>query len=123
MNKAWLNYNQNNKAYARQNRKNPTKCEGLVWHIILKNSKLWVKFMRQKMIGNYITDLYCKELKLVIEIDWSSHDNKFMYDQKRKFYLESLWFIVLNYTDEQITKNLDWVRFDIQKHVFELTPN
>jgi len=50
MNKSRKNYNKENKKYARVNRKNPTKCEGLVWHMVLKNKNIGVKFTRQKMI-------------------------------------------------------------------------
>jgi very-short-patch-repair endonuclease len=50
MKKSWQNYSHENKNYARKNRKNPTKCEGLVWHMILKNRNVGVKFTRQKMI-------------------------------------------------------------------------
>jgi len=115
------NYNQNNKNYARENRKNSTKCEGLIWHMILKNKNLWVKFMRQRTIWNYIVDFYCKELKLIIEIDWESHNYKVSYDEKRKKYLEEIWFKVLVYTDDQVLANLNWVvediKFQISKYI------
>jgi very-short-patch-repair endonuclease len=118
------NYNQNNKNYARINRKNPTKCEGLVWHMVLKNKNLGVKFIRQKMIWNYIVDFYCKDLKLVIEVDWESHNYKSNYDLERKNYLQNLWLKVLVYTDEQVLNNLKWVFEDIKHNIEQnTTPN
>ena len=124
MNKNRQNYNKENVIYARVNRKNPTKCEGLVWHMILKNKNLGVKFIRQKMIWNYIVDFYCKELKLVIEIDGESHNYKYNYDQKRKKYLQSLWLKILIYTDEQVLNNLKWVFEDIKYNIEQnTTPN
>ncbi len=76
--------------------------------------------MRQKMIWNYIVDFYCKDLNLVIEIDWESHNYKVSYDEKRNKYLEEKWFKVLVYTDEQVLGNLEWVaediKFQISKH-------
>lgn len=120
MKKSRINYNQQNKNHAIENRKNPTKSESLVWNMILKNNRLWVKFMRQRMIWNYIVDFYCKDLNLVIEIDWESHNYKVSYDEKRNKYLEEKWFKVLVYTDEQVLGNLEWVaediKFQISKH-------
>lgn len=124
MKKSRINYNQNNKNYARENRKNPTKSETLVWNMILKNNRLWVKFMRQRTIWNYIVDFYCKELKLVIEIDGESHNYKSNYDSKRKSYLQNLWLKVLVYTDEQVLNNLKWVFEDIKYNIEQnITPN
>ena len=33
-------------------------------------------FDRQRPIGNYIVDFYCKELKLAIEVDGITHENE-----------------------------------------------
>ncbi|HKL44549.1 MAG TPA: endonuclease domain-containing protein [Candidatus Absconditabacterales bacterium] len=123
MNQGRPNYKQENKSYARENRKNLTKSEGLVWHMILKNKNLGVKFVRQRMIGNYIVDFYSKELNLVIEIDGESHNYKFSYDQKRKKYLDGLGVKVLVYTDEQVLSNLEGVFKSIGSYVSENTPN
>ncbi len=112
-----LLYNWRNLAYARENRKNPTKTEWLVWNMILKWGKTWTKFMRQRMIGPYIVDFYSKELKLVVEIDWESHNYKQEYDERRVKYLKYLWLEVLIYTDEQVLWSLEWVCEDINWHV------
>jgi very-short-patch-repair endonuclease len=120
MNRYWTKYNWNNKIYARDNRKNPTRTESLVWHMILKNKKIWVKFLRQRMVGWYIVDFYCSKLKLIIEIDWESHNYKIDYDKKRIKYLKSLWFKVLFYTDEQVLNNLEWVCEDIKYIIWVL---
>lgn len=117
MNWIWLNYKGKNINFARKNRKLSTKCEWLVWNMILKNKNLWIKFLRQRMTWNYIVDFYCSKLKLVIEIDWESHNYKYNYDQKRKRYLQNLWLKVLIYTDEQVLNNLEWVFEDIKYHV------
>jgi len=80
--------------------------------------------MRQRMIWNYIVDFYCKELKLIIEIDWESHNYKYNYDQKRKKYLQNLWLKILVYTDEQFLNNLKWVFEDIKYNTEKnITPN
>jgi len=115
MNILW--YKWNNILYARENRKSPTKAEWLVRNMILKWWKTWVKFMRQRMIWSYIVDFYCRELKLVIEIDGESHNFKQDYDKKRIEYLKSLWLEILVYTDEQVLWNLEWVCEDINRQI------
>jgi len=112
-----IGYNWKNLLYARENRKNPTKTEWLVRNMVLKGKKTWAKFTRQKMIWPYIADFYCKELNLVIEIDWESHNYKQEYDEKRIKYLKSLWLDVLVYTDEQVLWNLEWICEDINWQV------
>ena len=69
------------------------------------------------MIWPYIVDFYCKELKIIIEIDWETHNYKQEYDEKRIKYLKSLWLEILVYTDEQILWNLERVCEDINRQV------
>ncbi len=104
--------NVNNKSLAKEMRKqvNLTKAEWLVWNLILKNKKSWVKFLRQKTIWNYILDFYCPQLKLCIEIDDNSHDWKYVYDMIRTKYLNSLWIKVVRYTNNRVYNQLDWVK-------------
>nr|WP_321230667.1 DUF559 domain-containing protein [uncultured Psychroserpens sp.] len=42
-----------------------------------------VQFHRQVPMLNYITDFYCHEIGLAIEIDGASHDHSFFYDANR----------------------------------------
>ena len=44
-------------------------------------------FDRQRIIGNYIVDFYCKALGLVIEIDGDSHDGREELDETRENWL------------------------------------
>ena len=57
--------------YARELRKNMTKEERHLWHDFLRTYP--VRFLRQKVIGNYIADFYCHQAQLVIELDGSQH--------------------------------------------------
>ncbi len=59
---------------ARFLRKNMTKEERHLWYDYLKNYP--VRFLRQKVIDNYIVDFYCHDARLVIELDGSQHYNK-----------------------------------------------
>jgi very-short-patch-repair endonuclease len=59
---------------ARNLRKNMTPEERHLWYDFLKNYP--VKFLRQKVIDNYIADFYCSSAKLVVELDGSQHNTE-----------------------------------------------
>ena len=56
---------------ARTLRKNMTKEEKHLWYDFLKTYP--VRFLRQKVIDNYIVDFYCHSARLIIELDGSQH--------------------------------------------------
>ena len=61
---------------ARILRKNMTKEERHLWYDFLRMYP--VRFLRQKVIENYIADFYCSKAKLVIELDGSQHYEEHM---------------------------------------------
>ena len=103
-------YNTELKEFARQNRKQMTPPEKKLWHKILKVGDLAeYKFLRQKPLGNYIADYYCSELKLVIELDGMSHNEKLEYDARRTADLERLGLRVVRYLNTDVIKNAEGV--------------
>ena len=60
-----------------------TRAEKKLWFDFLKENKH--KFLRQRVIDNYIVDFYCSELDLVIELDGETHyvDGAQAYDFER----------------------------------------
>ena len=48
-----------------------TKEERHLWYDFLRDYP--VRFLRQKVVGNYIVDFYCRQANLVIELDGSQH--------------------------------------------------
>ena len=52
-------------------RKNMTKEERRLWYNFLRTYP--VRFLRQKVIDEYVVDFYCHDAKLVVEIDGSQH--------------------------------------------------
>ena len=64
-------HNTNLTTNARTLRKNLTKEERHLWYDFLK----WyhIRFLRQKVIDNYIVDFYCHSARLIIEFDGSQH--------------------------------------------------
>ena len=75
--------NENLKKYAVEMRKKQTDEEKKVWYQILKGRT--PKFHGQRIIGNYIVDFYCPQLRLAIEIDGYQHfyEENIEYDSKR----------------------------------------
>lgn len=73
--------------------------------------------MRQKPIGNYIVDFFCSKLKLLIEIDGISHNNKAEGDKIRQEELESLGLSVLRFYEWDVKRDIravvqrieDWI--------------
>ena len=62
--------------------------------------------MRQKPIYNYIVDFFCSKLKLVIEIDGISHNDKSKSDQIRQQKLESLGLTILRFYEWNVRKDV-----------------
>jgi len=67
------------------------------------------KFTRQKPIGNYIVDFYCSRLRLAIEIDGISHENKFKGDKIRQREIEKQGVKFLRFYDSDIKNNTEGV--------------
>ena len=117
INKDYLPYNPKLIELAKQLRNNSTLAEVLLWNE-LKNRKLkGYRFIRQKPIGNYIVDFFCKELFLAIEIDGSTHHDKGEEDIKRQEELEKLGIKFLRFNDKDVKNNIgdvvqsivDWI--------------
>lgn len=115
-----LPFNPNLKDRARELRKAGNLSEVLLWNQVKNKQFLGLDFDRQKIIGNYIVDFYCKNLGIIVEIDGSSHDEKVEYDEERDNYLESLGLKILHIQDIDIKKNLggvmEFLELEINKH-------
>jgi len=78
-------YNSKLRALSRKLRNSSTLSEVLVWNMLKSKKMKGYQFMRQKPIDNYLVDFYCSKLKLVIEIDGDSHNQKHAEDKIREF--------------------------------------
>ena len=74
---------------ARMLRKNMTDEEKHLWYDFLRDYP--VRFLRQKVIDNYVADFYCHDARLVVEIDGSQHSTPEgrANDRVRTFRIES----------------------------------
>ena len=84
-----LEYNPELKERARILRKAGNLPEVRFWMQVCKGQFHGLDFDRQRIIGNYIVDFYCKALGLVIEIDGDSHDGREELDETRENWLIS----------------------------------
>ena len=100
-------YNRNLKDFAIKLRNDSTLTEVIIWSNILKDSKTGYPFLRQRPIGKYIADFMCRRLKLIIELDGYSHENRFDADIQRDLDLEKIGYKTLRIQDEDIFTNLD----------------
>lgn len=66
-------YNKNLKDFSRELRSPATLSEALLWQKLRAAQFRGYAFNRQKPLGDFIVDFYCRKLKLVIEIDGDSH--------------------------------------------------
>ena len=106
MQKPYLEYNKNLKEFSRNLRNNSTLSEVLLWNKLKAAKMMNYKFNRQKPLGEYIVDFYCKKLNLAIEIDGNSHREKYEQDVNRQNKLENMGLKILRFDDLQIKKDM-----------------
>lgn len=109
------------KQYSKDNRKNLTESEDVVWQEV-RNSKLGHKIRRQHAIGTFIADFICIDKRIVIEIDGGYHLNNKEYDDARTAFLNDEGFSVLRFTNEDVKTNLKHVLSSI-KSVLDKAPS
>lgn len=66
-------YNPKLKELAKKLRENMTFSEVKLWNELKNGQMMGYDFDRQRPIGNYIVDFFCKDLQLAIEVDGITH--------------------------------------------------
>ena len=104
---------------ARELRKNMTKEEKHLWYDFLKDYP--ERFLRQKVIDNYIADFYCHKAKLVIELDGSQHYTKhgILKDKIRTEKIEKRDLTVIRIPNGEINHNFEGICRFIDEFVKE----
>jgi len=69
-------YNPKLKELAKKLRQNMTFSEVILWNEIKNGQMMGYDFDRQRPIGNYIVDFYCKDIGLALEIDGITHEDE-----------------------------------------------
>ncbi|WP_321347468.1 DUF559 domain-containing protein [uncultured Draconibacterium sp.] len=115
------NYNKNLKEYARKLRNNSTLAEAILWDEVLKQKQLkGYSFLRQRPIGNYIVDFFCKELKMIIELDGTIHRFQKSKDKYREDNLREMGYNIIRFHNEEILKNIRNVKISLELHIEEI---
>ena len=96
------------KAFARENRKNVTLAEDVLWDSLRRNS-LGIKFLRQHIIGDYIVDFVSRTGGLIIEVDGGYHSEPRQQadDEMREKALEEMGYHVIRFTNEEVLNDTD----------------
>jgi len=116
----FLPYNPRLKDFSRDLRSRRQLSETLLWNC-LKSKKTGYSFSRQKPILNYIADFFCKELRLVLEIDGSSHFSVEAQekDRERDRQMEVLGLRVIRVKDSDVRRNpdrvVDWLMEQVKE--------
>ena len=122
----FIPYNKNLKAFSRELRNNSTLSEVLLWQELKAGQIKGFKFNRQKPLGRFIVDFYCKKLNLVIEIDGESHfhGEAPVQDKVRQDILEKEGLDFLRFDDLDVKRNMSFVLNEIYHFIesFELNP-
>jgi len=80
------------------------------------------QFLRQRPVMDFIADFMCKELRLIIEVDGITHDNRLEKDRHRDYKLGQEDFYVLRFTDEEVLTNIEGVMREIERIIEEIGP-
>jgi very-short-patch-repair endonuclease len=103
---------------AKKLRHNLTPAEAILWEALRGKKLKGLKFRCQHPVGFFILDFYCPSLKLVIEVDGSSHNSKEEYDQERTKKLNQYGYTVLRFTNEEVMTDISRVLAEIETVAF-----
>jgi len=106
-----------NKIRAKYLRKIETKAEKILWGRLRNRQVNGLKFRRQHPIGYFISDFYCHEIKLIIELEGKVHDKKEQkeYDKLRKELIDSWGYNIIDFKNKQIYNDIEKVIQTITK--------
>ena len=105
------------KEFARENRKNATLAETILWEYLRRNA-LGIKFLRQHIIGDYIVDFVSRHEGLVIEVDGGYHSEPRQQadDKIREEALEQMGYHVIRFTNEEVLNHIEIVIEQIEEY-------
>ncbi|MBE6824828.1 MAG: DUF559 domain-containing protein [Ruminococcaceae bacterium] len=102
-------HNSNLTNIAKNLRKNTTKEKRHLWYDFLRSYP--VRFLRQKVIDNYVVDFYYHKARLIIELDVSQHyeTKGLIKDRIRAENLENRNLCVIRIPNNEINNNFNGV--------------
>jgi len=109
------------KEVAKKLRQKMTFSEVKFWNELKNGKMLGYDFDRQRPIGNYIVDFYCKDLQLALEVDGITHlDEKIILkDKVRQDELEMFGVNFLRFDALLIVNKVESVLKEVQNWISE----
>jgi very-short-patch-repair endonuclease len=90
---------------ARRLRREMTPPEARLWQI-LRTRPSGYKFRRQHPIDHYVVDFFCREARLIVEVDGSAHEGERVgRDERRDAFLKKLGFSILRVPAPEIIRD------------------
>ena len=124
MKRAIIPYNEHLKPLAKKLREKMTFSEVKLWNELKNKKLLGYDFDRQRPVGNYIVDFFCKDLNLAIEVDGITHEESEVAkrDEVRQQELEALGIsflrfdalLVVNKVEAAVREMVNWIE-DFEK--------
>jgi very-short-patch-repair endonuclease len=96
-------------SFASEMRRNPAPAEQKLWECLRDRQLRGFKFRRQHVSGKFITDFYCHQIDLIVEIDGDSHDRRATYDASRTKILERDGMVVIRFVNQDVFDFLNCV--------------
>lgn len=114
-------YNPKLKDLAKKLRRTMTFSEVKLWNELKNGQMLGYDFDRQRPIGNYIVDFFCKDLQLALEIDGITHDDEkqMMQDELRREEIEILGVRFLRFNALLGVNKVEAVVKEIERWILE----
>jgi very-short-patch-repair endonuclease len=100
--------------FARHLRKNATPAERALWYK-LRSKQTGFKFVRQHPVGRRIADFCCRQLRLVVEIDGASHEDRSEQDEVRDRVFKEAGYHVLRFTNARVLNRIGLVVEQIKR--------
>ena len=96
-------------ARSRRLRRESTFPERLLWSRLRGGRCRGLKFRRQQPMGPYVVDFFCASVRVVVELDGRSHDERTAEDRERQDYLERQGLRVIRFANDHLLADLDGV--------------
>ena len=109
---------------SRQLRRHSTPHEQKLWYYLRGRRFESLKFNRQCVLGPYIVDFYCREHRLIIELDGGGHDapGQRIKDVERDHYFVENKYRVVRIWNTDIDVNIEGVLEHLQQVINTPSP-
>ena len=109
-------------AFAKEQRRNPTETENLLWTELRAKKLGGFKFRRQHPYARFVLDFYCISEQLSIEIDGGIHDSpkNIEYDKMRTNFLKENGIHEIRFSNQRIKQEMDKVLKNILEKLTQL---